>query len=75
MKLGRKYWISVIWGTAMMAVLLVLLAFGVTSDVVLCAWMAAFVAIPVQFSLANASVTRAYAKAGEPDAALQNDGR
>lgn len=63
---GRKFWSAMIFGSALIVVLVVLLAYGVRSETVLIAWMAAFVAIPTQFSIANAAVTRAFAKPVEP---------
>jgi hypothetical protein len=58
---GRKYTVALIWGAAMIGVLLILLGFGVRSDVILGAWLAAFVAIPVQFTVGNVAVSKAYA--------------
>jgi len=61
MKAGRKFWIALIWGAALIGVLVLMLLLGVTSDVVIGAWLAAFVAIPVQFGIANAAISRKYA--------------
>lgn len=61
MKQGRKFWIALIWGAALVGVLVLLLLTGVKSDVVIGAWLAAFVAIPVQFGIANAAISRKFA--------------
>jgi hypothetical protein len=64
---GRKFWLSVIWGASLVVVLLILLAFGIRETTVLCAWLAAFLGVPTQFSIANASIARAYAGAPSKD--------
>ncbi len=64
MKQGRKFWLAVLWGGALLGVLLILLAFGVRSETIIIAWLTAFVAIPVQFGVANAVITRKALGAG-----------
>jgi len=59
--MGEKAKIAYVFGGAMLVVLVLLLVFGVRDTVLLAAWLAAFVAIPTQFSIANAAVTRKFA--------------
>ena len=59
-KKGRKFWLAVIWGIGMLVVLAMFLVFKIRSDVLLGAWLGAFVAIPIQFGVANAAITRKY---------------
>jgi hypothetical protein len=66
-KLGRKFWLAILWGVALVAVLVVFLSFKVHEPTIICAWLAAFVAIPTQFSVANASITKAFAKTDQDD--------
>jgi hypothetical protein len=56
-----------VWGAAMVGVLTLLLLLGVRSDVVIGAWLAAFVAIPTQFSITNAAITRSALSNGGGD--------
>ena len=56
--LGRKGLLTALWGVAMIGVLALLLGFGVKGDLVIGAWLAAFVALPTQFGIANAVITR-----------------
>ena len=60
-KMGEKAKMAWVFGGAMIAVLVILLAFGVRDTTVLIAWLGSFVAIPTQFSIANAAVTRKFA--------------
>ncbi|MBA7645101.1 hypothetical protein ES703_52854 [subsurface metagenome] len=53
MKQGRKFLLALIWGAALVGVLFLLLEKGIKSDVVIAAWLTAFVAIPVQFGVTN----------------------
>jgi len=53
MKQGRKFWLALIWGAVLVGVLFLLLHKGVQSDVVIGAWLTAFVAIPLQFGITN----------------------
>jgi hypothetical protein len=61
-KMGEKFKTALVFGGAVMAAGVLLLAFGVRSDTVLIAWLATLAAIPTQFSIANASITRKFAE-------------
>lgn len=53
MKLGRKFWLSVIYEAALIVVLLAVMLLETLTDVIFAAWLAAFTAGFVTYVMGN----------------------
>ena len=76
-RMGEKFKTALVFGGAVMVAGVILLAFGVRSEAVLIAWLGMLAAIPTQFSIANAAVTRKFAAINvtPQDVKPQDDGK
>lgn len=60
-KMGEKAKMTYVFGAVLFLAGPIMFAFGIRETAVVIAWLSALAAVPTQFSIANAAVTRKFA--------------